>query len=284
MLTELLLIYLIAIGAGLLGALVGIGGGIIVVPALTLIFNIPVHYAIAASLISVIATSVAGANRYVEQEITNLKLGMFLEIFTTTGALIGAFLALILHGWILSVIFGALVFVMAFYSFKNREEKTNNSGIDYEPAENALLNFEDTFYDKAEKKAVEYRVLHPVKGGFISMLAGIGSGLLGIGGGIIKVSVMNGYMKVPMKVAVATSKFMIGVTAAASAVLYFLNGAVNSFIVAPVALGTITGATLGSIFMNRIPTKYIKIIFIVVAGYLSVRMIIRGLSIGLNLM
>ncbi|MFZ6033392.1 MAG: sulfite exporter TauE/SafE family protein [Melioribacter sp.] len=284
MLTELLLIYLIAIGAGLLGALVGIGGGIIVVPALTLIFNIPVHYAIAASLISVIATSVAGANRYVEQEITNLKLGMFLEIFTTTGALIGAFLALILHGWILSVIFGALVFVMAFYSFKNREEKTNNSGIDYEPAENALLNFEDTFYDKAEKKAVEYRVLHPVKGGFISMLAGIGSGLLGIGGGIIKVSVMNGYMKVPMKVAVATSKFMIGVTAAASAVLYFLNGAVNSFIVAPVALGTITGATLGSIFMNRIPTKYIKIIFIVVAGYLSVRMIIRGLSTGLNLM
>jgi hypothetical protein len=284
MLTELLLMYLIAIGAGLLGALVGIGGGIIVVPALTLIFNIPVHYAIAASLISVIATSVAGANRYVEQEITNLKLGMFLEIFTTTGALIGAFLALILHGWILSVIFGALVFVMAFYSFKNREEKTNNSGIDYEPAENALLNFEDTFYDKAEKKAVEYRVSHPVKGGFISMLAGIGSGLLGIGGGIIKVSVMNGYMKVPMKVAVATSKFMIGVTAAASAVLYFLNGAVNSFIVAPVALGTITGATLGSIFMNRIPTKYIKIIFIVVAGYLSVRMIIRGLSIGLNLM
>ncbi|MGK9367673.1 sulfite exporter TauE/SafE family protein [Melioribacter sp. Ez-97] len=284
MLTELILMYLIAIAAGLLGALVGIGGGIIVVPALTLIFNIPVHYAIAASLISVIATSIAGANRYVEQEITNLKLGMFLEIFTTAGALIGAFLALILHGWILSVIFGTLVFVMALYSFKNREEKTNNSVADGEPDENSLLSFEDTFYDSAEKKTVEYRVLHPVKGGFISMLAGIGSGLLGIGGGIIKVSVMNGYMKAPMKVAVATSKFMIGVTASASAVLYFLNGAVNSFIVAPVALGTITGATLGSVFMNRIPTKYIKIIFIVVAGYLSVRMIIRGLSVGLNLM
>ncbi len=283
MLIELLLMYLIAIGAGLLGALVGIGGGIIVVPALTLVFNIPVHYAISASLISVIATSIAGANRYVEQEITNLKLGMFLEIFTTAGALVGAFLALILHGWILSVIFGVLVFVMDFYSFKNREEKTINHN-NNNPSKKSLVDFEDTFYDRAEKRTVEYKVLNPIKGGFISMLAGIGSGLLGIGGGIVKVSVMNSYMKVPMKVAVATSKFMIGVTAAASAVLYFLNGAVNSFIVAPVALGTITGATLGSIVMNRIQTKYIKILFIVVAGYLSVRMIIRGLAVGLNLM
>ncbi|MGQ7718518.1 sulfite exporter TauE/SafE family protein [Melioribacter sp. OK-1-Me] len=276
--------YLIAIGAGLLGALVGIGGGIIVVPALTLVFNIPVHYAIAASLISVIATSIAGANRYVEQEITNLKLGMFLEIFTTAGALVGAFLALILHGWILSVIFGVLVFVMAFYSFKNREEKTIKLDNNYKLSKKSLVDFEDTFYDRAEKRTVEYRVLNPIKGGFISMLAGVGSGLLGIGGGIIKVSVMNSYMKVPMKVAVATSKFMIGITASASAVLYFLNGAVNSFIVAPVALGTITGATLGSMVMNRIQTKYIKILFIVVAGYLSVRMIIRGLATGFNLM
>ncbi|MGK9476638.1 sulfite exporter TauE/SafE family protein [Melioribacter sp. OK-6-Me] len=284
MLTELFLMYLIAIGAGLLGALVGIGGGIIVVPALTLVFNIPVHYAIAASLISVIATSIAGANRYVEQEITNLKLGMFLEIFTTAGALVGAFLALILHGWILSVIFGVLVFVMAFYSFKNREEKTIKLDNNYKLSKKSLVDFEDTFYDRAEKRTVEYRVLNPIKGGFISMLAGVGSGLLGIGGGIIKVSVMNSYMKVPMKVAVATSKFMIGITASASAVLYFLNGAVNSFIVAPVALGTITGATLGSMVMNRIQTKYIKILFIVVAGYLSVRMIIRGLATGFNLM
>ncbi|MEJ5350489.1 MAG: sulfite exporter TauE/SafE family protein [Melioribacteraceae bacterium] len=286
MFVNILLLFLISVVAGLLGSLVGIGGGIIIVPALTLIYKVPIHNAIAASLISVIATSIAGAHKYVEQEITNIKLGMFLEVSTTLGALMGALLALILHGWILSVIFGSLVFSMAVYSYLTRE---NDDLYEFNPEFNPNNKFEnkigikDSFYDAALKKRIEYAVHNPLSGSFIAMLAGIGSGLLGIGGGIIKVSAMNSLMKVPMKVSVATSKFMIGVTAAASSTLYFLSGSVDPHYVAPVALGTIAGATFGSSIMNKFKSKFIKILFTAVAGYLSIRMILKGLSEGLNI-
>lgn len=286
MFIEFIVLFVIAIFGGLLGSLVGIGGGIIIVPALTLLFNVPIHNAIAASLISVIATSIAGAHKYVEQEITNIKLGMFLEISTTLGALLGALLALILHGWILSVIFGMLVFSMAVYSYVTRsddDEREFNSNLDPKDKLENILCIKDSYFDAALNKEVTYAAHKPIGGSFISLLAGIGSGLLGIGGGIIKVSAMNGFMKVPMKVAVATSKFMIGVTAAASSILYFLSGAVDSYIVAPVALGTIAGATFGSSIMNRFKSKFIKLLFTAVAGYLSLRMILKGLSDGLNI-
>lgn len=286
MLISLVILFIIAIFAGLLGSLVGIGGGIIIVPALSLIYHVPIHNAIAASLISVIATSIAGAHKYVEQEITNVKLGMFLEISTTLGALIGALLALILHGWLLSVIFGLLVFFMAVYSFLTRDNDDKvqfNSEINSNSKLDNFLSIRDSYYDEALGKKVEYAAYRLLSGSFVSLLAGIGSGLLGIGGGIIKVSAMNSLMKIPMKVAVATSKFMIGVTAAASSTLYFLSGAVDPYYVAPVALGTIVGATFGSSIMNKFKSKFIKLLFTAVAGYLSIRMILKGLSDGLNI-
>lgn len=286
MFIELILLFVIAIFAGILGSLVGVGGGIIIIPTLTLLFKVPIHYAIAASLISIIATSIAGAYKYVEQEITNIKLGMFLEISTTLGALAGALLALILHGWVLSVIFGFLVFFMAVYSYLTRSDDDKiefNSNLNPNDKLENFLSIKDSYFDVALNKEINYAVHRPLGGSLISFLAGVGSGLLGIGGGIIKVSAMNGFMKVPMKVAVATSKFMIGVTAAASSILYFLSGAVDSYIVAPVALGTIAGATFGSSIMNRFKSKYIKLLFTAVAGYLSLRMIIKGLSEGLNI-
>ncbi|MCX7797308.1 MAG: sulfite exporter TauE/SafE family protein [Melioribacter sp.] len=286
MFVDLILLFVIAIIAGLLGSLVGIGGGIIIVPALSLIYRVPIHNAIAASLISVIATSIAGAHKYVEQEITNVKLGMFLEVPTTLGALIGAFLALILHGWLLSVIFGLLVFIMAIYSYLTREHDDKiefNSEIDPNNKLESFLGLRDSYFDAALNKKVDYAVHKPLLGSLISLLAGIGSGLLGIGGGIIKVSAMNSLMKIPMKVSVATSKFMIGVTAAASSTLYFLSGAIDPYYVAPVALGTMAGATIGSSIMNRFKSKFIKLLFTVVAGYLSIRMILKGLSDGLGI-
>ncbi|MEG8945850.1 sulfite exporter TauE/SafE family protein [Rosettibacter firmus] len=286
MFIDILLLVIISAFAGLLGSLVGIGGGIIIVPALTLIYKVPVHNAIAASLISVIATSIAGANKYVEQEITNIKLGMFLEISTTLGALLGALLALVLHGWILSIIFGLLVFTMAIYSYITRAaDDSNNFNTEFNTEDKLekLISIKDSFYDLALNKKVEYAVHKPLSGSFVSLLAGVGSGLLGIGGGIIKVAAMNSLMKVPMKVSVATSKFMIGVTAATSSTLYFLSGAVDSHYVAPVAIGTIAGATFGSSIMNKFKSRFIKLLFTAVAGYLSIRMILKGLSDGMNL-
>lgn len=285
MLIDFLILFITAVAAGFLGALVGIGGGIVIVPVLSIFLQLPIHTAIAASLISVIATSIAGSHRYVEQQITNIRLGIFLEVSTTAGALAGAALALFLHGWTLSIVFGTLVFYMAIYSYRTRSsDDKNNFEISPNPQKKfeSFLNLKDTYHDQALNRDIHYSVKRPLAGSLISYLAGVGSGLLGIGGGIIKVAAMNNLMRVPMKVAVATSKFMIGVTAATSSLLYFLSGAVNIYIVAPIALGTIAGASLGSSVMNRFSSKYLKLIFTIIAGYLSLRMILKGLSDGLN--
>jgi uncharacterized membrane protein YfcA len=282
MLMTFLLMFLIAIFAGFFGALVGVGGGLIIVPSLTLLFHLPIHTAIAASIASVIATSIAGALSYVDQQITNVRLGMFLEVATTAGALVGALVGVLLNGWVLSLIFGILVLYMAISSFKAREAD------DILIAENGYQNFEPDplskklrltgyYYDVAAQKDVEYHATKSIEGSLVSSIAGIGSGLLGIGGGVIKVAAMNSMMKIPMKASVATSKFMIGVTAATSAVVYFLAGAINMYVVAPVALGTMAGATLGSLVMNRLHSKVIKTVFFVLMLYLGYQMIAKGL-------
>lgn len=287
MLLTYLIIFLLAVFAGILGALVGIGGGIIIVPALALLLNVPIHQAVAASLVSVIATSIAGAHTYVEQQITNVRLGMFLEISTTFGALAGAVLALILSGWIISVIFGILVMSMAIFSYLTRshDEQINfdEEKINQDAKLESYLDIKGKYFDKALNKEIKYVAHRPIAGSSVSFIAGVGSGLLGIGGGIIKVSAMNALMKIPMKVAVATSKFMIGLTAATSAVIYFISGAINFFIVAPVAIGTMLGATIGSLLMNRFKSKTIKLIFTVVASYLAFRMLLKGLSAGFGI-
>ena len=284
-----LIIFLIAIFAGFFGALVGIGGGIVIVPALSVIFHLPIHTAIAASIVSVIATSIAGARSYVDQQITNVRLGMFLEISTTLGALIGALVGVMVHGWILAVIFSVLIFYMAIVSFRTRgtEDKMIASG-EYNggiPSDriSRSLNLVGNYHDAAMKQDVDYRAMRTIEGSLISSLAGIGSGMLGIGGGVIKVAAMNSLMGIPMKVAVATSKFMIGVTAAISAVVYFIAGGINFYVVAPVALGTMLGATLGSAVMNKLHSRLIKTIFFLLMIYLGYQMLARGLSLGFKI-
>lgn len=287
MLLEFILLFLVAIFAGFFGALVGIGGGVIIVPALTLLFHLPIHMAIAASIVSVIATSIAGARSYVDQQITNVRLGMFLEISTTIGALVGALVGVLLHGYVLSLIFGTLILYMAIMAYRSRnlEQKMIDSGA-YEAGNmeglSKTLLLEGTYHDEALEREVKYHATKPIAGSLVSSLAGVGSGLLGIGGGVIKVAAMNTMMSIPMKASVATSKFMIGVTAATSAVVYFIAGGINVYIVAPVALGTMMGATAGSLVMNKLHSKVIKYIFFVLMIYLGYEMIVKGLSMGFN--
>ncbi len=288
MFTTFLFLFLVAIFAGFFGALVGIGGGIIIVPALTLLFHLPIHTAIAASIVSVIATSIAGALSYVDQQITNVRLGMFLEISTTAGALIGAFIGVLMHGWTLSLIFGALIFYMAIVSFRTREtedrliESGGYSAIGGDKLSRTMM-LEGSYHDEAVDKEIEYHATKTIEGSLVSSLAGVGSGLLGIGGGVIKVAAMNSMMHIPMKAAVGTSKFMIGVTAATSAVVYFLAGGIDVYIVAPVALGTMLGATMGSVVMNKLHSRVIKTVFFLIMIYLGYEMIANGLINGFNL-
>jgi len=289
MLESYALMFLIAIFAGFFGALVGIGGGIVIVPALSVVFHLPIHTAIAASIVSVIATSIAGARSYVDQQITNVRLGMFLEISTTLGALVGAFIGVMVRGWILAEVFSLLIFYMAIVSFRTREteDKMIETGVyDRDISSDSVsrsLKLAGNYHDGALRTEVNYQATRTIEGSLISSLAGVGSGMLGIGGGVIKVAAMNSLMGVPMKVAVATSKFMIGVTAAISAVVYFIAGGINFYVVAPVALGTMLGATIGSAVMNKLHSRFIKTIFFFLMIYLGYQMFAKGMSSGFGI-
>jgi hypothetical protein len=277
-----------AIFAGFLGALFGIGGGMIIVPFLTAFLGIPIHEAIAISIVSVIATSNAGGSSYVEQRITNIELAMFLEVATTAGALVGSFIALLLQSWELFLIFVALLAYVAFASFKTRRtDETRIATGDFANTKQdrlaKYLNLTGTYYDAKEKKDVPYAVTRAPEGSLISSLAGVVSGLLGVGGGIIKVAAMNIFMNVPMKAAVATSKFMIGVTAATGALLFFLAGLVDPYVIAPVALGTTLGATVGTWVMPRVKSSALKVAFGFLVIYLAYTMLAQGLALGFNI-
>ncbi len=249
--------FLTAIFAGFFGGLFGIGGGAIIVPFLTVFMGVPIHQAIAISLVSVIATSNAGGSSYLEQKITNIKLAMYLEVATTAGALVGSVVALLLQSWVLFMIFGVLLSYVAVSNLKSRsmEEKRiakNEFTSAKQDRISKYLGLTGSYFDGSEKKEVDYVVNGTVKGAVISSFAGITAGLLGVGGGIIKVAAMNLTMNVPLKAAIATSKFMIGVTAAVGALLFFVTGLVNVYVLAPIALGTTLGATLGTAIMNRL--------------------------------
>ena len=276
---------LAAVLAGFFGSLFGIGSGVIVVPFLTVFLGFPIHEAIAVSAVSVIATSNAGGSAYVEQRLTNVRLAMFLEVATTAGALVGSVVALLLNSWVLFTLFGVLLASMAFSALHSRgtdERKIANHGFEsiHQDRLSRYLGLQGTYFDAAEKKEVRYLVTGSVIGCVISAFAGIISGLLGLGGGVFKVAGMSIFMNLPMKVAIATSKFMIGVTAAAGAVVFLVVGLVDVYVVAPVALGTILGATFGIFLMNRLRSSVIKVTFGLLMILLSYTMFAQSLSMG----
>lgn len=274
--TQTVEILLISVFAGVVGSLLGLGGGIIVTPALTLIFGIDIQYAIGASIISVIATSSGSAIAYIKDGITNLRVGMFLEIATTIGAITGAFVSGLLSATALYIIFGLLLLYSAFNMIKkvSSEFPTN---VKPDPLA-TKLNLHDSYYDKSLRQTVDYQVANVPAGFGVMYGAGIASGLLGIGSGAFKVMALDVFMKMPLKVSSATSNLMMGVTAAASATVYLFQGDIQPAIAAPVAIGVLVGATLGTRIMQRLKSKVIRIIFIPVILYVAFQMILEGLG------
>ena len=266
-------IFAIALLAGFAGSLLGLGGGIIVVPALTLVFGVDIRLAIGASIISVIATSSGAAAAYVKENLANLRVAMFLEIGTTLGAISGAYLAGIVHTRFLFILFGLLLAWSAAAMLKKRHEA---HGVAYASPLADRLRLHSSYFDEAIGQAVDYRVTRPVAGLGLMYLAGTASGLLGIGSGALKVPAMDLAMRLPMKVSTATSNFMIGVTAAASAGLYFVRGDIDPVLAAPVAAGVLFGATIGSRFLGRLESRVIRAVFVVVLAVVSVQMLVRG--------
>jgi uncharacterized membrane protein YfcA len=266
-------IFAIALLAGFAGSLLGLGGGIIVVPALTLIFGVDIRLAIGAAIISVIATSSGAAAAYVKENLANLRVAMFLEIGTTLGAISGAYLAGIVHTRFLFILFGLLLAWSAVAMLQKRHEAHGDA---YASPLADRLRLHSSYFDEAIGQAVDYRVTRPITGLGLMYLAGAASGLLGIGSGALKVPAMDLAMRLPMKVSTATSNFMIGVTAAASAGLYFVRGDIDPVLAAPVAAGVLFGATIGSRFLGRLESRVIRVVFIVVLLVVSVQMLVRG--------
>jgi uncharacterized membrane protein YfcA len=259
--------------AGLLGAMTGLGGGVVIVPLLVLAFHVNVKYAIGASLISVIATSSGAAAAYVREGYSNIRMGMFLEIATTLGALFGAFLATRLPAGIIATIFGTVLVVSAGLSL----QRTDVANTDGRADRLATLLKLDSAYPTPEGRQ-EYQVRH-IPAGFGMMFgAGTLSGLLGTGAGAFKVLAMDQMMRVPFKVSTTTSNFMIGVTAAASAGIYLRRGFVAPGLAMPVVLGVLTGSMIGTRVLLRMKTTWLRLAFAVVIAALGVEMIYGGIT------
>jgi uncharacterized protein len=266
-------VFFAALLAGFLGALTGLGGGVIVTPVLMLFLGVDLRYAIGASLVSVIATSSGAAAAYVRDGFSNIRIGMFLEIATTLGAIFGAYLGTHISTSILSIIFGLILLQAAWQT--SQPPKPSSRPLPPDPiAESLKLN--SSYMTESGEEA--YKV-HRVKLGFGLMLgAGTLSGLLGIGSGSLKVIAMDQAMQIPFKVSTATSNFMIGVTAAASASIYLSRGYVRPEIAMPVMLGVLGGSLIGARYLKKLSVVLLRRVFAVVVGIMAVEMIVNGVQ------
>ena len=261
--------------AGVLGSLLGLGGGIIIIPVLTLLFHIDIRYAIGASIVSVIATSSGAAAAYVRERMTNLRVAMVLELATSAGALTGAYLAGLLAVRWLYIIFGIVMGYSALMMFRKRHQSAEDETIPAPWAD--YLKLHSSYYDEASGREIIYRVARTRVGLGLMYVAGVVSGLLGIGSGALKVPAMDLAMRLPIKVSTATSNFMIGVTAAASAGVYFARGDIDPFVAAPVATGVLIGAVLGSRLLGRVQSATIRVVFVIVLLWVSGQMLLKGI-------
>lgn len=279
MLDTALLMLLVGIFAGIMGAILGIGGGMIVTPIVTLAMGLDIKYAIGASIVAVIATSSGSTIAFLKDDVLNLRVAMFLEIATTIGAIIGALLTGAFDPTILYVLFGSLLVFSSWNMYRKMRAGKEVLKRVHPDKWSEKLNLNSSYYDKNLKKQVDYQVEN-IPGGFLIMLgAGLASGMLGIGSGAFKVMAMDGAMKMPLKPSSATSNLMMGVTAAASATVYFFNGSIRPDIAVPLALGILVGSTFGSRIMQILPSKAIRIIFIPILLYLGLQMILKGFGV-----
>jgi uncharacterized membrane protein YfcA len=268
-----LLVLVGSLAAGFLGALTGLGGGVVLVPLLALVFGVDLRYAIGASLVSVIATSSGAAAAYVKEGYSNIRIGMFLEIATTIGALAGAYLAIIVPAGAVAVVFGVVLLISAYLSSQPRPEHIAEGQPD--PLA-TWLRLNGTY--PTRKGIQAYYVYHVPLGFGIMIVAGILSGLLGIGSGAFKVLAMDQAMRIPFKVSTTTSNFMIGVTAAASAGIYLTRGYIDPGLAMPVMLGVLVGSMTGARVLPRARTPVLRLVFAVVIVAMAVQMIYKGLT------
>lgn len=270
--------FIVAFLAGIIGALLGVGGGIIIVPALTIIFNLDIHLAIGASIVAVVGTSVASTGTYVKDNLVNMRLGIFLEVATSLGAVIGALLAPKL-GKELFILFAIVLIYAAYTMFTSSRiaehlqiAKKNHKIAEYLHLEGKYINNSG---EDPELKPYFVEKVPEIFG--VSMGAGLASGLLGVGGGFIKVPALVKVSKIPMKNASATSNFMIGVTAATSAIIYLKNGFVDPLIAVPVAFGTLVGALLGSRIMRRVDATNLRAYFAFLLVIIAIQLFFKGI-------
>ena len=279
---EIIQFMIIAVLAGFLGSLVGLGGGIIITPALTILFGIDIKYAIGASIVAVIATSSGSAIAFVKDHVSNMRVGMLLEVFTTAGGVVGALMAGIFSSKLLYIFF-SLILLNSFYGMLKKTGLINKGKKEEDKVENDKYadkyKLNSTYYDKATGETVKYNVTNVPHGSLVMFGAGFASGLLGIGSGAFKVVALDSYMKLPIKVSTATSNFMMGVTATASALIYFFNGTINPAIAAPIALGTLIGSRTGAKVMQRLDAKYIRYIFLPILLFTIVNMFLKGVGV-----
>ena len=267
------LIFVGSLLAGFLGALTGLGGGVVVVPLLAVVFHVDIHYAIGAALVSVIATSSGAAAAYVREGYSNIRVGMFLEMATTVGALAGAALVLYLHASVIAVIFGFVLIYSALASFHEGSPLKQDLGPDRIAT---WLGMDSTY--PASTGFESYHVRGVPMGFLLMLVAGVLSGLLGIGPGAVKVLAMDKAMKLPFKVSTTTSNFMIGVTAAAGAGVYLSRGYIDPGLAMPVMLGVLAGSLLGARVLAGAKVRVLRIVFAVVIGSLAIEMIYSGLT------
>jgi uncharacterized protein len=259
--------------AGFLGALTGLGGGVIIIPVLCLVFKVDLHYALGASLISIIATSSGSAAAYVREGFSNIRIGMFLEVATTLGALLGAYLTAKVPGNGIAVIFG----IVLLYSAWNSVHKLQDAPSGGSPDPLALrLRLSGSY--PVEGRMQPYVATHVPAAFGIMFGAGTLSGLLGIGSGAVKVLAMDGAMKLPFKVSTTTSNFMIGVTAAASAGIYLAHGYIVPALAWPVMLAVLIGSLVGARILSHANVSAIRLIFVCVISLLGIEMIFNGIT------
>jgi uncharacterized membrane protein YfcA len=270
-------VFVTSVAAGLIGSMVGLGGGVLIVPLLTVGFGLDIRVAIGASIVSVIATSSGAAAAYVRDHLTNVRVGMLLELATSVGAVTGAFVAAYLNVQVLFVLFGAILFLSVVPMVRKLGENIPVGVVNDSFSER--LQLASTYPDRLSGGEVAYNVSHVPLGFGMMYVAGVVSGLLGIGSGTLKVLAMDTAMRLPMKVSSATSNFMIGVTAAASAGIYFWRGDVVPLIAAPVAIGVLLGATMGAKLLVRFQNTTVRRLFLPVLAIVAIEMLLRGMGI-----
>ncbi|HKM51584.1 MAG TPA: sulfite exporter TauE/SafE family protein [Candidatus Bathyarchaeia archaeon] len=273
---DMIIVLLITLAAGFLGALTGLGGGSIMVPVLVAL-DVPVKYAIAASMITIIATSSGSAASYVRERITNVRAAFYLEMFTITGAIIGAtitsfiaprYLYFFFAAFLLSSFLGISGHLKEDFPKKAKQDRLSR-----------WLGLEGSYFDQAENREVKYKMTNAGLGGLGMFVAGLAAGMLGIGAGAFKVSVHELILKMPSKVSSTTSNFIIGITALAGASVYFASGLIFIGLAAPMAVGTTIGALLGGRILNRFRNRYIRYLFLLIVLILIIQMLYKGVTL-----